>query len=49
MSKDTLYALMVVVAAIIALGLAGHEDYEAQLIMDDVSNQPVMVADGGAR
>lgn len=49
MNRDTLYALLVVAATIIALGLAGHEDYQAQLIMDDVSRQPVRVADGGAR
>lgn len=41
--KDLLYALLVVAVAIVALGLAGHEDYEAQLIMDDVSSQPVIV------
>lgn len=45
MSRDTLYALLMVAITIIALGFVGHEDYQAQLIMDDVSRQPVRVAE----
>ena len=34
MSRETVFALVVVALTIVALGLAGHEDYSAQLTLD---------------
>lgn len=46
MSKETVYAYLVVVFALIMLGLAGHEDYKAQLDQDrDASAREIMLAE----
>jgi hypothetical protein len=44
MSRDTVYALLVVAAMVLAMGFAGAADYEAQLILDEPLS--VMIADG---
>jgi len=46
MSRDTVYALLVVLAMVIAMGLAGTADYEAQRVIDD---SPVIYVADGAR
>jgi len=44
MSKETVYALLVVAAMVLAMGLAGSADYEAQRVLDEPL--VVMIADG---
>lgn len=46
MSKETVFAALVLTFTLIMLGLAGHEDYKAQLDQDrDASAREIMLAE----